>query len=393
MLDIPSLDNWATPPHHRAGLRQADQIVATAAIHRGQDQPRSLGAVQDGSGPTLPVELGDGRVASLGEYLCATRTDGLLVLRGDQIVLERYFGDFTPRATHIVMSISKSFAGMVAGILVHRGLLNPADPVISYVPELAGGAWADATVQQLLDMTAAPAYDMSYLDPDAEVHAGDRAAGWRPLRPGDTVGTRAFLSGVRGAGSHGSSFQYCSGTTDVLAWVLERASGIDYRTLLEDLVWTRIGAEADAWITVDSAGTPYACAGMGMRLRDLARFGRLILEDGFRDGSPAIPETWIRRTREGGEFSTSDEVETLPAGTYKNQWWIPANENGSFYAVGIFGQFLWLDPTNDVVIAKFSAEDTPLVDEAQAAAVLHALSNAAALQRHSSSPSPFTQEV
>ena len=384
MPDTPTLDTWATPPHHRAGLRQVDQIVPTATIHRGSDDPRALVRSDGVLDSSLPVGQTDRGALSLEDYVQATHTDGLIVLRGEEIVLERYVGDFTPESTHIVMSISKSVGGMVAGILVGQGRLDPAAQVTTYVPELDDGAWAGATVQQVLDMTAAPAYDMSYLDPESEVHAGDRAAGWRPRREGDVLGTRTFLSGVRGSGTHGSDFQYCSGTTDVLAWVLERAGGTDYRSLLEDLVWSRIGAEADAWITVDSLGTPYACAGMGMRLRDLARFGRLVLDDGVRDGSVVIPEAWIRRTRQGGDFSTTGGDETLPAGTYKNQWWIPDHEHGSFYAVGIFGQFLWLDPTNDVVIARFAAEGTPEPDEARAVAAFHALSDAAA--RVSTSP-------
>lgn len=120
------------------------------------------------------------------------------MLRGDTLLAERYFGKFSSASRHIVMSISKSFAGMLAGVLAATDLLDLEATVPTYVPELAAGSYAGATVAQLLDMTAAPHYDMSYLKPTAEVHAGDRAAGWRPRQPADVVGTRPFLAQLRG---------------------------------------------------------------------------------------------------------------------------------------------------------------------------------------------------
>jgi CubicO group peptidase (beta-lactamase class C family) len=367
----PTLDDWLTPPHHRRGLHRVEQVVRCATIARGDGAVRELPtAAEPLDWDAITVEATRGGEISGDEYLRRSHTDGLIVLRGDEIVFERYGGEFSANTTHIVMSISKSFCGMLAGVLVATGDLDLDGQVRHYVPELDGTSFGGATVQQLLDMTAAPHYDMSYLDPAAEVHAGDRAAGWRPRLPGDAVGTRAFLTALRGGGSHGTGFQYCSGTTDVLAWVLERAGGSDYRELMAACIWSRIGAEADAFITIDDHGTPYACAGMGMRLRDLARFGRLILDGGQRDGVPVIPADWIAETRRGGRFATTVESDAADTGTYKNQWWIPGDSHEGFYGVGIFGQYLWLDPLADVVIAKFSAEDSPVAESPES---VHAL--------------------
>ncbi|MEV0399282.1 serine hydrolase [Actinoallomurus sp. NPDC050550] len=371
--------NWATPPYHRQGLHRVEQLVRCALLSRGDGPTREFGLADeplDWSALALPSA--GGAEISGDEFLARTHADALLVMRGEQIVFERYLGDFTPATRHIVMSISKSFCGMLAGCLVEAGVIDLASPTSRYVPELAGGAFGGATVQQLLDMTAAPHYDMAYLNPGAEVHAGDRAAGWRPRRPGDVAGTRRFLAGLRGAGVHGAGFQYCSGTTDVLAWVLERAAGLDYRELMTRSIWSRIGAEADAFITVDEFGTPYACAGMGMRLRDLARFGRLVLDRGYRDGRSVIPASWIEDTRRGGRVDTGGEPGAARHGTYKNQWRIPGDEHGGFYAVGIFGQYLWLDPVADVLVAKFSAEDAPVPDDSQEIQALSAIARAAA---------------
>ncbi|MGW4099832.1 serine hydrolase domain-containing protein [Mycobacterium sp. NPDC004974] len=375
----PAVNSWLTPPHHRQGLHRVEHMVRCATIGRGDNPVRELPtAAEPLDWDTVTVGAVEGGEISGSEYLRRTHTDGIIVLCGDEIVFERYFGDFSPATTHIVMSISKSFCGMLSGILVATGELDLVAQVRHYVPELDGTSFGAASVEQLLDMTAAPHYDMSYLDPAAEVHAGDRAAGWRPRHAGDVVGTRAFLGQLRGAGQHGAGFQYCSGTTDVLSWVLERVGGAPYRELMAEHLWSRIGAEADAFVTVDDNDTPYACAGMGMRLRDLARFGRLVLDGGQRDGTSIIPAGWIDETRRGGRFATTAESDAAPAGTYKNQWWIPSDAHESFYGVGIFGQYLWLDPTADVVIAKFSAEDSPVADGPESVHALAAIARATA---------------
>ncbi|MGW5778792.1 serine hydrolase domain-containing protein [Streptomyces sp. NPDC003863] len=375
-----SSGNWLTPPHHRLGLHRVEDVIPCATLARGEAPVRELvPATEPLDWGLLTVPGPDGRAVGAEEWLARTHTDGILVLRGETILAERYFGEFTAASRHIAMSLSKSFAGMLAGVLAAAGLLDVDAAVPTYVPELAAGSYADATVGQLLDMTAAPHYDMSYLEPDAEVHAGDRAAGWRPRRTDDVVGTRSFLAGLRGAGRHGAGFQYCSGTTDVLAWVLERAGGAGYGELMRRHIWSRIGAEDDAFVTVDDRGTPYACAGMGMRLRDLARFGRLVLDDGWREGTPVVPADWIARTRRGGLFTTTAESDAAAGGTYKNQWWIPGDDHGSFYGVGIFGQYLWLDPRTDVVIAKFSATGRPVAETPAELDALGALARAAAV--------------
>ncbi|ORA36284.1 serine hydrolase domain-containing protein [Mycobacterium aquaticum] len=374
----PALDDWLTPPHHRQGLHRVEQFVRCAPITRGDAAVRELPiGTEQLDWDAVAVDAAEGREISGDEFLRRSHTDGILVLRGDEIVFERYFDDFTPNTTHIVMSISKSFCGMLAGVLASMGALDVAAQVRYYIPELDGSSFGTATVRQLLDMTAAPNYDMSYLDPAAEVHAGDRAAGWRARRPGDVAGTRAFLAQLRGAGKHGSAFQYCSGTTDVLSWVIERAGGSGYREMMGEHIWSKIGAEADAFLTVDDHGTPYACAGMGMRLRDLARFGRLVLDGGQRDGVPVIPADWIAETRRGGHFATTAESDAENTGTYKNQWWIPGDSHESFYGVGIFGQYLWLDPSADVVIAKFSADDSPVAETPESVHALAAIARAA----------------
>lgn len=351
-------DDWMTYPTNREAFHQIDRFLSTTTIAAGDGPVRELPLASrqmDWTGLRVPAETG---TSTFEEFLEESQTDAVLVLHEGEIVFEHHFGGNTPSTRHIAMSVSKSFCGMVAGILVGQDRLDVSSAVTRYIPELAGTAYDGATVRDVLDMTAAPDFDMEYLGEETEVQRGDRCAGWRPKRGDEPGGTREFLTSLRGHGDHGTLFQYCSATTDVLAWIVERAAGAPYAEVLEDLLWRHLGAEADALITVDEDGTPYACAGMVLRLRDLARFGLLIRDRGTRNGEPVIPAAWIDATAAGGEADASESNHVNA--TYRNQWWIRSQGPAGLFAVGIFGQYLWVDADRDVVVAKFSSNTDPV---------------------------------
>lgn len=378
-----SLTNWLEPPHNRWSLHHVEELVATAQISRGTGSTRPLPERKQDLSHVRLGTTGPGADWTMEEFMEATSTDGLLVLSGESIVYERYFSDSTASTRHIAMSVSKSICGMLAGVLVAQGLLDLQAPVASYIPELSKAAHAQSTIRQLLDMTSSLRFDMDYPNPDSDVQTEDRCTGWRPGLAGDPAGTRAFLAGLQADAGHGEAFQYCSATTDVLAWVLERASGLPYAHLVQQRIWSRIGAEHDAYVCVDDYETPYACAGLGMTLRDLARFGRMILDGGRSQGREIIPTDWIIKTQDddSNDVGLSPEFADFhPAGAYRNQWWITGDERGSFYGRGIFGQYLWLDPTSDVVIAKFSSQPGQRDQVPEHVAALGAIAAAAGVQ-------------
>lgn len=348
-----TLDAWLDAPDNRRTFQRVDEIVPIAPIGRGTGPVREFAA--------RPI---DGLIDD--DRLERNYVDGLLVLQGDAIVFERYLNGLEPGTRHSLMSVSKSIGGMAAGRLVGRGALDLAARVDAIVPELAGTAYGDALVQHLLDMTVAVSFDHAYADPRSDVQTEDRAGGWRPRLDGDPADTRDFLQTLQAYGPPGEGFEYCSATTDVLAWVMERAGGKPYPELLSELVWSEIGAEHDAFVTVDPSGVAYACAGMCATLRDVARFGRLVLDGTWN-------AAWVEETRHGGGPSLAsspdyaDSAEQYPDAVYHNKWWITRGERGGFYGVGIFGQYLWLDPQANVVIAMFASLPAPLLPETSAA--------------------------
>ncbi len=348
-----TLDNWQAGPANRWAFQHVDDVVRTAVVSRG-------------SGPVLSLMEGAAFASTdLPDFLQHTYTDAMLILRGREVLFERYLNGMTPATRHLLMSVSKSLCSSVVGRYVAAGSIDVSALVPTYLPELAGSAYGEATVQEVLDMTVAVAYDETYHDPASEVQTHDRVAGWRTSRDGDPADTFAFLAELRKSGEHGTTFQYCSANTDVLAWILERVTGRGYAELLSTDLWARIGAEHDAYVTIDRSGFPMANGGVCVTLRDVARFGRVILDGGVGpDGVSVAPAGWVADTRRGGDPAAAEEGmrDVHPNGSYRNQFWISGDEHGCFYGVGIHGQYVWMDPAADVVIAKLSslpeADDT-----------------------------------
>jgi len=366
--------NWLDAPYPRWAFQHVDQVVPTARISRGTGPVSALArSDQDLSG--VAFDGPDGRV-TVAEMLESTYTDGFIVLKDGAIVMEQYFNDMTPDSVHLLMSVSKSLVGMLAGIMVERGLLEVTAPVGRYLPALEGSAYADATVRQALDMTVSVVFREEYDDPHSEIQRQDRAIGWRPALPGDVVGNYHFLPTLRKDRDHGVLFQYCSATTDVVGWILENVSGLPLAELFGREIWAKLGAEHDGYTTVDLYGAALASGGLCVTPRDLARFGQMILRDGHVDGRPVVPSRWIDETRNGGDngpWSRGPQRSGMyPRGNYHNYWYNTADAHRSFYGSGIHGQHLWIDPTAGVVVAKVSTRPAAL-DAAMAALTLNGL--------------------
>lgn len=361
-----TLANWQIGPWNRWAFQHVGNLVTSAQISRGDGPVAVL--------PRSPRDLAgvaftavDGSKTTLAQLIDATYTDGIVVLKDGIVQFERYLNGMVPGTKHLLMSVSKSLTGLLAGILEGQGRLDVDAPVPIYVPELAESAYGDATVQQVLDMQVSVVFSEDYEDPISEVQMQDRVAGWRPRLPDDPADGFAMLPGLRKADGtgHGRVFQYCSATTDVLGWILERAGGAPFADLMGRELWGALGMEHDACITVDAGDFPFANGGICVTLRDLARIGQMTLDDGWSNGRQIVPGSWIDDTRFGGDNaawlrSDTSAKDAFPHGAYRNKWWIANDDHGSFYATGIHGQHLWIDPATRVVIAKLSTHPAPV---------------------------------
>ncbi|TMK59681.1 MAG: serine hydrolase [Actinobacteria bacterium] len=282
-------------------------------------------------------------------------------LHGGRVLMESYFNGMAARTRHLLMSVSKSVTSVVCGRLVDRGLLSPNDPVTTHLPELAGTSWDGCTVRHLLDMRAGTRFDEDYTNLDADVRVYEQIYLWRPRANLDLpVDITAYYARLGNECPHGGRFDYRSILTDLLAWVMERAAGARFGDLVANELWGPMGAEDDAEVTVDGHGNAMADGGICCTLRDLARFGLLILRDGRGGSEQVIPREWIQDALTAdpetvAAFAAAPDAVEFPAGAYyRNQFWVVDPRGPILMASGINGQTVLVHGPADVVIAKFS---------------------------------------
>lgn len=306
--------------------------------------------------------MGSSETMTWEQSLAANYTDGVLIIHQGKIVYERYSGCLNETGKHGAMSMTKSMTGLLAEILVVEGKLDDNALVSSIVPELADSAFGSATVRQVMDMTTGLAYSEDYSDPDADIWIYSRAASPLPKPTGyeGPDGYFEYLQTVKPEGNHGDAFHYKTINTDALGWIISRVSGLEVTELLSERIWRRMGAEQDAYITVDGKGTPFAGGGLSAGLRDLGRIGLLMLNEGEINGQRLFPSKVVANIRKGGsknDFAKAGYT-TLEGGSYRSMWWLLHNEHGAYAARGVHGQTIYVDPKADMVIVRFASYPT-----------------------------------
>jgi CubicO group peptidase (beta-lactamase class C family) len=349
----------ASFPNTRWAFSHQRELKATANIRRGPAAPyvfpKKLRADIDGVAFTTM----DGAQLTWAQSLDEMFTDGIVVLHRGQIVYETYRGALDATRPHIAFSITKSFVGLLAAMLAHEGKIDPEAPVSRYIPELAGGAYGDAKLRHVMDMTVGVQYSETYTDPLAEVRSYGIAAGYSPPPPGyaGPIGITNFLSTLAKQGEHGQAFAYKTCNTEVLAWVIQRVTGTPFAQLLSERIWQKLGMEEDAHVIVDRAGMAATGGGLNLTLRDLARFGEMMRLGGVFNGEEIVPEAVVDDIANGGDpahFSKAG-YKALGGWSYRNQWWVSHDRFDAYTARGIHGQVCWIAPKADVVIARFAS--------------------------------------
>lgn len=287
-------------------------------------------------------------------------TDGIIILHKGQVVYERYFGALKEDKVHAVMSLTKSFTGTIASILVAEGVLDENKLVAYYVQELKSSAFGNATVRQVMDMTTALKYSEDYAEPKAEIWDFSAAGNPLPKPKGykGPIGYYAYLETVKKQGNHGEAFGYKTVNADALGWILSKATGKSVAELVSEKIWSKLGMEQDAYYQVDALGIPFAGGGFNAGLRDLARFGELVRNKGSLNGEQVIPQQAIEDIEKGGSkeaFEKSDHP-LLKGWSYRDMWWITENAHRAFSARGVYGQTIYIDPEAEMVIVRLASQ-------------------------------------
>lgn len=347
-------------PQLRWSFSHIRELHPTLDVPRGNgpvaELPRALRDDLDGVSFT---PLGAARPITLAQSFDANYTDGIVVLHRGRIVLERYFGALDGHRPHIAFSVSKSFIGTLGALLAADGVLDEGRLVSHWVPELARSGFGSATLGQVMDMTTGLDFSEVYTDPASGIMAYARAGGFAPRPPdyGGVDGLYNFLPTVGPAGAHGDGFTYRSVNTDVLAWVIQRATGERIETLLSQRLWGGLGAERDAHITCDAQGMPFAAGGLCTTLRDLARMGEMMRCEGAFNGRQLVPAAAVAAIRVGGDPRAFRQAgyALLPGWSYRHQWWVSHDADGMFMARGVHGQAIVVNPTAEMVVARYAS--------------------------------------
>jgi CubicO group peptidase (beta-lactamase class C family) len=359
-----NLSNWRQPRNNRWAFHHVREIIPTELIPRGAKVNEFDRAIVD-SVAGVSMSGPEDEDWSLQDWLEVSNSDALLVAHRGKIVHEWYVDPVIETSPHIVFSVSKSMTATLAGVLVEQGILDPTKLLVEYIPELATSGYRGVSLQNLLDMQVDIDFDEDYQATSGKFVEYRTATAWHPCEV-DAIdqNLHEFLCTLSaGKGEHGKVFRYKSPNSDLLGWVLERASGERLANLLAKYLWQPMGAEADACITVDRKGAARTAGGICVLPRDLLRFAELVRNRGYANGQQVIPRWWIEDCSDGGSLEAwrrGESAKEFPAGSYRNKWYQTGNEHRAMLAIGIHSQWIYIDPVTEVSVVKLSSQDEPL---------------------------------
>ncbi len=371
-----TLMNWSEQPYNHWSFRNV-------GMHPSVMVPRS------GKITPLPTQINaaiadmafdyQGKSYTVEGAMKEDNTDGYIVIKNGVVIYEAYFGEFGEHDHHLWASSTKSLIGLSIGILVSQGKLKVTDKVEKYIPELKNTHFGQRSIREVINMTSALNYSEDYVNftPGAVSTEYFRRLGFIPAF--DLMGTDpAKDSTPRGIIEYLPKFtknpdldtsykyEYHSPNVDVAGWLIGRVSGMPLQRFVAENIWAKLGVEHDAFFMADVSFQPVATGGFNTTLRDFARVGLAVLDNGKWDGQQVFPAEWVKDT-----FSiTAAEREHMNRSIYKDkagdvydEWlegyknflWVHDSKKGIATFRGVFGQHLYINKDKGVVIATFSS--------------------------------------
>ncbi len=289
---------------------------------------------------------------SVEDFLKRTATTGFLVIKNDEIVFEEYSLGNSIDTLNISWSVNKSFVAGLLGIAVDEGAIKSIhDPVSEYVPLLKNTGYDGVSIKNVMQMSSGVGFDEDYAAFFSDINRMGRV-----IALGNSINEfAASLQSVRKAGSY---HHYVSMDTQVLGMVLQQATGKTPSAYLEEKIWSKLGMRSDARWLLDDLGMELAFGTMNVTVRDYARFGRLYLNDGRWQGEQIIPEQWITdsTTPDAPHLMPGENPASSNRSGYGYQWWIPEHPQNDYVARGVYGQYIYINPANNVVIVRTAAD-------------------------------------
>lgn len=339
----------------RWAMQNISTFLHTAPVSRGHQRivylPRN-------DKPLLEKKFDDiyNKKSSLRQLLKTIEVDGFIALKNGEVIVEAYYNGYSPEKRHEMMSVNKSFTGTMIGVLVAEGKLDTAKLIPEYLPELKNTGWGDATLRQTLDMTTGVDWNEDETDEKSHIIQGTTAVGLQHVRSDYPFSNGiSILKSVGKKYEHGKTYSYLSGNTEVLGWLITRVSNKHWQDVFSEKIWSKLGAERDALIVVDSGGQGAAHAGFNATLRDTARFGVMMAQNGYYNGQQIVSKEWVDDIRYGDDAvrrawqGTRASKDFGDSAFYRSQYWVLDSDKGIFLARGFRGQTIYINISENLV--------------------------------------------
>ena len=360
-----TLDNWRKYPFNSWSFVNVRNLIPTSPIYNNPDKKvilqKQLIDIDD-----LVIDHKNTSY-KLKEIFKICDTDAFLVMHKGKIKFE-FYDKFTRFNTpHIIFSVSKSLTSLLTGILVEKKVININNYISHILPETKGTAYEDATVRNVLDMSIASGFIEDYTG-QAEIFKKYRSStGWDlpDTKSKQTVkGLHDFLSSMpKSNQKHGKKYHYCSPHSDLLGWIIERASGENYSKIMADLLFKKAGINHEANVTVDKWGASRAAGGISVSPYDLLLLSELVRNHGSNKNGQVIPAAWIEdfvNNKNNKSYLNQDNLERFPNGNYRSKWYQTGFKDNEYCAIGIHGQNIWINPQKEITIVRMSSASDPI---------------------------------
>ena len=279
------------------------------------------------------------------QFLKDSWTTGLIVIQNDEIALEDYYLGNSAVTQNISWSMAKSFISALIGIAVNEGHIKSIEQSVdAYATSLGGSGYEGVSIKNVLQMSSGVAFNEDYGDFYSDINR------WgRDFSLGNSQD--AFAATLKNDIEPGTVNHYVSINTHVLGMVLTQATGRSITDYMQEKLYNPLGMEHDGLWIIDGQGMEMALGGLNLTLRDFAKLGSLYLHDGTFNGQQIVPASWVADSR------TMDQPHLLPGNDfgYGYQWWMVGGDSGEFMAMGVYGQYIYINPETNTVIVKNSA--------------------------------------
>lgn len=284
--------------------------------------------------------------AGLNEWVSDRSVTALVVLKDGKIAHEEYFKSTSPNDLRISWSVAKSYLSALLGIVIADGAIESIDDqVTKYATELIGSAYEGATIRNVLNMASGVTFNEDYLAFNSDINKMGRV-----LALGGSMDK--FSAKLKGRDCEpGKSWQYVSIDTHVIGMIIRGATGREIPELMTEKLLAPLGLELDPLYLTDGGGVAFVLGGLNLTTRDYARFGQMFLQGGMYNGKQIVPADWVAQST----IASAPTEEGLEK--YGYQWWLaPDPRSGEYFARGIYGQYIYINSENNVVVAANSAD-------------------------------------